>query len=118
MLQQHTLTSVIIQPHQTQYEARPEAAPPCGYAAQAGVNYRKWEIGYKPGFSNGLLVSLEHLDVVHVGLPVLHVAPMVCRQHPHVVMRPRHGPDRTVMSLQEGQGRQGGRTISYDQTTA
>lgn len=55
--------------------------------------------GYKPGFSNGLLVSLEHLHVVHVGLPVLHVAAMVRRQHPHVVVRPGHGPNRTVVGL-------------------
>lgn len=45
-------------------------------------------------------MSLEHLDVVHVGLPVLHVAAVVRRQHPHVVMRPGHGPDGTVVGLQ------------------
>lgn len=58
--------------------------------------------GCKPGFSNGLLVSLEHLDVVHVGLPVLHVAAVVRRQHPHVVVRPGHGSDRTVVGLRGG----------------
>lgn len=45
-------------------------------------------------------MSLEHLHVVHVGLPVLHVTAVIRRQHPHVVMRPRHRTHRTVVSLQ------------------
>ena len=59
-------------------------------------------MGYKPGFSNGLLVCLEHLDVVHVGLPVLDVAAVVGRQHPHVVVGPGHGTHWAVVGLREG----------------
>lgn len=46
-------------------------------------------------------MSLEHLDVVHVGLPVLDVAAVVRRQHPHVIVRPGHSPHRTVVGLWE-----------------
>lgn len=74
-----------------------KAVVPCGPWAWTTESGR-----FEPGFSNGLLVSLEHLHVVHVGLPVLYVASVVCRQHPHVVMRPGHGSNRTVMSLQGG----------------
>lgn len=45
-------------------------------------------------------MSLEHLDVVHVGLPVLDVAAVVRRQHPHVVVRPGHGSHWAVVGLQ------------------
>ena len=59
-------------------------------------------MGYKPGFSNGFLVRLEHLDVVHVGLPVLDVAAVVSSQHPHVVVGPGHGAHRAVVGLRGG----------------
>lgn len=58
-------------------------------------------------------MSLEHLDVVHVGLPVLHVAAVIRCQHPHVVVRPGHGPDWTVMGLQRGQARPGGGVLVF-----
>lgn len=61
---------------------------------------------YRPGLSNRLLVSLEHLDVVHVGLPVLDVAAVVSRQHPHVIVRPGHGPHGAVMGLRGVEERQ------------
>lgn len=62
--------------------------------------YRKWYIVYKPGLSNRLLMCLEHLDVVHVGLPVFHISSVVCCQHPHIIVWPSHGPYRAVVSLQ------------------
>ena len=53
-----------------------------------------------PGPSDGLvLVRLVHLDVVHVGLPVLDVAQVVARQQPKVIVAPGHGTDRIVMGL-------------------
>ena len=45
--------------------------------------------GYTP---DGFLVRLEHLDIVHVTLPVLDVSTVVPRHHPHVVVRPLHRP--------------------------
>ena len=47
-------------------------------------------------------MRLEHLDVVHVALPVLDVAAVVARHHPHVVVTPLHGPHRAVVGLENG----------------
>ena len=44
-------------------------------------------------------MRLVHLHVVHVGLPVLHIAQVIRCQQPLVVVAPRHGPYRVVMSL-------------------
>lgn len=52
-----------------------------------------------PDSTDRLLVGLEHLDVVHVGLPVLDEAAVVARHHPVVVVRPNHGPHGHVVSL-------------------
>lgn len=52
-----------------------------------------------PDSTDRLLVSLEHLDVVHVGLPILDEAAVVARHHPVVVVRPNHGPDGNVVGL-------------------
>lgn len=90
---QHTYTAQQADDKQ-QDNKEQKAEPSWGLRAWTTENGR-----FKPGFSNGLLVSLEHLHVVHVGLPVLHVAAVVRSQHPHVVMRPGHCPDRTVVGL-------------------
>lgn len=50
-------------------------------------------------------MSLEHLDVVHVGLPVFDVTGMVTRHHPGVVVRPYHAPYGTVMGLKQNKER-------------
>lgn len=57
------------------------------------------KMGSLPDASNSFLVSQEHFDVIHVGLPILHIARMVRRHHPYVVVRPNHCPNRTVMGL-------------------
>ena len=54
--------------------------------------------GYTP---DGFLVRLEHLDIVHVTLPVLDVSTVVPRHHPHIIVAPLHGPHRHVVSLQD-----------------
>lgn len=56
-----------------------------------------YDIPYSP---NRLLVRLIHLDVVHVRLPVLDVAAVVSSHHPAIIVRPDHGTDGGVMSLQ------------------
>ena len=43
--------------------------------------------------------NLEHLDVVHVELPVLDVAAVVAGHHPSVVVTPLHRSHRGVVGL-------------------
>ena len=47
-------------------------------------------------------MGLEHLDVVHVALPILDVPAVVPRHHPHIVVTPLHGPHGAVVRLQDG----------------
>ena len=44
-------------------------------------------------------MSLVHLHVIHVALPVLQEARVVGRQHPLIVMRPHHGANTRVVGL-------------------
>jgi hypothetical protein len=44
-------------------------------------------------------MSLKHLHVVHVRLPVLDEAGIVTGHHPTVVVGPHHRPNRAVVSL-------------------
>ena len=53
-----------------------------------------------PESSDGFQVSLKHLDVIHIGLPVLDVSSIVARYHPLRVTAPNHRSDRTVMGLE------------------
>lgn len=50
--------------------------------------------------SNGLLVRLEHFHVVHVALPVLHVARVIASHHPGIVSTPDHRANSGVVCLQ------------------
>lgn len=52
-----------------------------------------------PESSNRFFVSLKHLDVVHIALPILHIACVVPRYHPAFIMRPYHCPYWAVMCL-------------------
>lgn len=52
-----------------------------------------------PESSNRFFVCLKHLDVVHVALPIFHVACMVPRYHPALIVRPYHCPNRAVVCL-------------------
>ena len=47
-----------------------------------------------------LLVRLEGVDYVHVGLPVLGPAPLICCHHPGLIVAKRHAADGAVMALQ------------------
>lgn len=53
-----------------------------------------------PDATDSLLVSLVHLDIVHVALPVFDVASMVCSHHPEVIVAPTHCSHRRIMRLQ------------------
>lgn len=44
-------------------------------------------------------MALNHLDVVHVRLPVFYVAFVVAAQHPRLVIAPYHGTNRCVVRL-------------------
>lgn len=52
-----------------------------------------------PDAPNGFFVSLKHLDVVHIRLPILDVATMVTCHHPDIVVRPHHATDWAIVSL-------------------
>jgi len=52
-----------------------------------------------PESSNRFFVRLKHLDIVHVALPIFHVARVVACYHPAFIMWPYHCPDRAVMCL-------------------
>lgn len=55
-----------------------------------------------PESSNRFFVRLKHLDVVHVALPIFHVARVVPRYHPALIVRPHHCPYRAVVCLNKG----------------
>lgn len=55
-----------------------------------------------PESSNRFFVRLKHLDVVHVALPIFHVARVVPRYHPALIVRPHHCPYWAVMRLNRG----------------
>lgn len=44
-------------------------------------------------------MGLEHFNIVHVRLPVLHVAGVVTRHHPTVVVAPHHRPNGAIVRL-------------------
>jgi len=46
-------------------------------------------------------MALEHLHVVHVGLPVLDVALVVAGHHPLLVAAPYHRSDGAVVRLED-----------------
>lgn len=56
------------------------------------------EVGV-PDAADGLLVSLEHSDVVHVALPVFDIAAVIAGHHPLVSAAPGHTSDRKIVSL-------------------
>lgn len=57
-----------------------------------------------PESSNRFFVCLKHLDIVHVALPIFHVARVVPRYHPALVVRPYHCPYRAVVCLNRESG--------------
>lgn len=52
-----------------------------------------------PDPPDGFFVSLIHLHVVHVRLPVLDVAGVIRGEEPLVIMRPLHAADLSIMGL-------------------
>jgi len=54
-----------------------------------------------PYTADRLLMALEHLNVVHIGLPVLDVARVIRRHHPLLVVGPHHRPNRRIVRLQK-----------------
>jgi hypothetical protein len=52
-----------------------------------------------PDTPNGFFVSLKHLNVVHIWLPIFDVPAMVSSHHPDIIVRPYHATDRAVVSL-------------------
>jgi hypothetical protein len=52
-----------------------------------------------PETSDCLLMCLEHLHIIHVTLPVFHVARMISCNHPHIIMGPYHSSHWAVMCL-------------------
>lgn len=52
-----------------------------------------------PESSNRFFVRLKHLDIVHVALPIFHVARVIPCYHPAFIMWPYHCPDRAVVCL-------------------
>lgn len=52
-----------------------------------------------PESSNRFFVRLKHLDVVHVALPILHIACMISCNHPALIVWPYHCSHRTIMCL-------------------
>lgn len=55
-----------------------------------------------PESSNRFFVCLKHLDVVHIALPIFHIAGVVPRYHPALVVRPYHCPYGAVVCLNIG----------------
>ena len=53
------------------------------------------------------------MHIVHIGLPVLHKASVVCRHHPCAIVTPFHTAYRTVVALQ----RNGRETSVYNNTS-
>ena len=43
-----------------------------------------------PQTPNGIKMTLEHIHIVHVGLPVLQVVLVIARQHQLLVATPDH----------------------------
>ncbi len=60
------------------------------------------EYVYLPDITNGFLVALERLQIVHVALPVLDAAAVVARHQPVLVVAPHHGTNGRVVRLQNG----------------
>ena len=54
---------------------------------------------HSPAAVHRLLMCLEGMHDVHVGLPVLGPAPLVCGHHPVLIMAEHHTADRTVVTL-------------------
>lgn len=52
-----------------------------------------------PESSNRFFVRLKHLDIVHVALPIFHVARVIPCYHPAFIVWPYHCPDWAVMCL-------------------
>jgi len=52
-----------------------------------------------PESSNRFFVRLKHLDIVHVALPIFHIARVVSCYHPAFIVWPYHCPDRAVVCL-------------------
>lgn len=44
------------------------------------------EINYIPEASNCFFMRLEHLDIVHVGLPVFAIPRMIACYHPGIII--------------------------------
>lgn len=44
-------------------------------------------------------MTLEHLERVHVGLPVFDKSIVVCGHHPVIIVAPFHGADSGIVGL-------------------
>lgn len=65
-------------------------------------------IAIPPAGPNGLAMSLEGVNVIKVGLPVLDEAAVIRGDHPLAVVTPAHAPHGAVVSLSGRRG-EGGR---------
>ena len=54
----------------------------CSIPCKFCICWRKWNV------SNWFLMSLKHLNIIHVRLPIFDISTMIPCYHPSIIMRP------------------------------